>query len=212
VFQPHINLAHVEQLAERLKLVTDLRGLFDFCMFAPHAPVEVLINDKNLPCGTSACSGEHKAIGIRCFTPGQIQVTSEGGPPLNENATHHFVISVGYFPNNLSAFYVADENRLILRNGSHRAYAYYQVNRDKERREVPCIVQTVANRSLLPQYGFEPVCIPICLDTPRPPMLKDYFNKEVNVGGMGFIPRKLIMLGLTQELERLARPPQPAAK
>jgi len=172
-------------------------------MFAPDAPVEVLVNESKLPCGTAACSGEHKAIDIRCFTPGQIQVTSEGGAPLNENATHHFVISVGYLPNNLSAFYVADEKRLILRNGSHRAYTYYRANRDKGRREVPCIVQTVASRSFLPQYGFEPECIPICLDTPRPPMLRDYFNREVIVQGNGFIARKLILLGVTQALEPL---------
>ena len=84
-------------------------------------------------------------------------------------------LAVGFGSNFLNAVYA--ERRLILNNGSHRAYALRQMGLTR----VPCIVQHVSSREELhllactavtdrPNYYFQ---------EPRPPMLKDYFDPRL---------------------------------
>ncbi|PYV42797.1 MAG: hypothetical protein DMG06_12840 [Acidobacteria bacterium] len=85
-------------------------------------------------------------------------------------------IAVGFGSNFLNAIYA--ENRLILNNGSHRAYALRQMGFT----HVPCIVQHVSSRDELEVVaGSEVAGDPDCyLKNSRPPMLKDYFDPKLH--------------------------------
>ncbi len=78
---------------------------------------------------------------------------------------------VGFGSNFLNA--IQAEGRLVLNNGSHRAYAL----RDLGIMHAPCIVQHVSRREELEvlnqQLHAEPDRY---LKAARPPMLKDYFD------------------------------------
>src|SRR5205814_2126409 len=80
---------------------------------------------------------------------------------------------VGFGSNFLNALHV--EGRLILNNGSHRSYAM----REAGIRQVPCIVQTVSSRDELEAVANAEVHqkADLYLRSPRPPVLKDYFDE-----------------------------------
>ena len=84
-------------------------------------------------------------------------------------------IAVGFGSNFLNA--VCAENRIILNNGSHRAYAL----RDMGFTHVPCIVQHVASREQLDVVACTDIreAPDFYLKHPRPSMLKDYFNPKL---------------------------------
>jgi len=84
-------------------------------------------------------------------------------------------IAVGFGSNFLNAVYA--EGRIILNNGSHRAYAL----RDMGFTHVPCIVQHVASREQLDVVACTDIreAPDYFLKHPRPSMLKDYFNPKL---------------------------------
>jgi hypothetical protein len=85
-------------------------------------------------------------------------------------------IAVGFGSNFLNAIYC--ENRLILNNGSHRAYALRKMGVT----HVPCIVQHASCRDKLDVLaGTEVMARPdYFLKHPRPSMLKDYFDPRLH--------------------------------
>ena len=81
-------------------------------------------------------------------------------------------LAVGFGTNFMNAIYA--EKRLILNNGSHRAYALRKMGIT----HVPCIIQHLSSLDQLDviaasEVGENP---DFFLKHPRPPMLKDYFN------------------------------------
>ncbi|PYK99358.1 MAG: hypothetical protein DME19_08870 [Verrucomicrobia bacterium] len=85
-------------------------------------------------------------------------------------------LAVGFGSNFLNAIYV--ENRLILNNGSHRAYALRKMGVT----HVPCIVQHVSSREKLDVVAASEVVDKpdYYLKHPRPSMLRDYFNPKLH--------------------------------
>jgi len=85
-------------------------------------------------------------------------------------------LAVGFGSNFLNAVYV--ENRLILNNGSHRAYALRKMGIT----HVPCIVQHLSSRDELDLVGPSEVRHDpdFYLKHPRPSMLKDYFHPKLH--------------------------------
>ena len=86
-------------------------------------------------------------------------------------------VAVERFGSNfLNAIYA--ENRLILTNGSHRAYALRQLGVT----HVPCIIQHVSLREKLEVVADSAVVDnpDYYLKKPRPSMLKDYFNPQLH--------------------------------
>src|SRR5207244_8942211 len=85
-------------------------------------------------------------------------------------------IGVGFGSNFLNAVYA--ENRLILNNGSHRAYALRKLGIT----HVPCIVQHVSSRDELDMVASSEVCSnpDLYLQRPRPMMLRDYFHPKLH--------------------------------
>ena len=84
-------------------------------------------------------------------------------------------IVVGYGSNYLNA--IAAEGRLILNNGSHRAYAL----RDLGITRVPCVIQKATTPSELTSVaaGGLRKRPDFYLKEPRPPVLKDYFEPRL---------------------------------
>src|SRR5438093_119036 len=84
-------------------------------------------------------------------------------------------LAVGFGSNFLNAIYT--EKRLILNNGSHRAYAL----RDLGVTRVPCIVQHISSRDELSVLACTAVTDApnFFLQDPRPMMLKDYFDPRL---------------------------------
>jgi hypothetical protein len=84
-------------------------------------------------------------------------------------------VAVGFGSNFLNAIHV--ENRLILNNGSHRAYAL----RDLGFTHAPCIVQFVSSRDELDVVasGDLKEHPDLYVRNPRPPLLKDYFEPKL---------------------------------
>jgi hypothetical protein len=84
-------------------------------------------------------------------------------------------LAVGFGSNFLNAIYA--EKRLILNNGSHRAYAL----RDLGITRVPCIVQHISSRDELSVLASTAITDApnFYLQDPRPMMLKDYFDPRL---------------------------------
>jgi hypothetical protein len=106
---------------------------------------------------------------------------------------------VGYGSNYLNAVHV--ENRLVLNNGSHRAFAL----REAGIKQVPCIVQHVSRRDelelVLPLLQQHPE---LYLTHPRPPVLKDYFDAQLRK--LVAVPRRLRHVRVTFGVEQLDLP------
>src|SRR5439155_4134063 len=85
-------------------------------------------------------------------------------------------IAVGFGSNFLNAIYA--ERRLILRNGSHRAYLL----RKRGITRVPCIIQHASSREELEVVGSSALQRDpdLYLSSPRPPMLRDYFDPDLH--------------------------------
>jgi hypothetical protein len=84
-------------------------------------------------------------------------------------------LAVGFGSNYLSAMYA--ENRLILKNGNHRAYALRAMGFT----HAPCIIQHVSSREELEVVAASRVVEnpDYFLKNPRPPVLKDYFDERL---------------------------------
>lgn len=104
-------------------------------------------------------------------------------------------LAVGYTPNYLHIYNI--EDRLVLINGSHRAFAL----RDLGVTHAPCVIQKISRRDELELAGIPDLLQnpDRYLKAPRPPLLKDYFDpllrKIVNV------PRKNRLVKLSFGLE-----------
>ncbi|MGQ0833898.1 MAG: hypothetical protein ACT4O5_03095, partial [Gammaproteobacteria bacterium] len=84
-------------------------------------------------------------------------------------------LAVGFGSNFLNAIYC--DKRLILNNGSHRAYALKEMGHT----HVPCVVQHVSTRDELEMVASSEVRRDpdLYLKARRPSMLNDYFNPKL---------------------------------
>src|SRR5207247_2650065 len=84
-------------------------------------------------------------------------------------------VAVGFGGNFLSVISASD--RLILHNGSHRAYAL----RDLGITHAPCIIQHIYSREELNVVASTAVAErpDVFVKHPRPPLLRDYFDPKL---------------------------------
>ena len=170
VFQKHINLNFIEDLKRALGAEPSDAELLSFCLPTRPSlpPVRRLRVAQNAWTFVSA-STDLRFLEPVLFEPTQIT----GYRPSGRVAVVGLV--VGYGSNYLNALKVG--GRLILNNGSHRAYAL----RDIGIRKAPCVIQDVTRREELPVVASsEVVAHPErYTEAPRPPMLKDYFDERL---------------------------------
>jgi len=177
VFQKHINLEYVRLIRETLGQAPSDEDIFRFCLpfGQPRPGVQLRRVAQNSFIFVSP-SNDLRFLDCTVLQPTQVSGYQPAGPMVGAVA-----LVVGFGANCLSALHV--EKRLILQNGSHRAFAL----RDAGITHVPCVIQTVSRREELPVIATDPVNQEpdLYLKAPRPPLLKDYFDPRL---------RKLVMV------------------
>jgi hypothetical protein len=174
VFQKHVNLAYVHLLTARLEREASDAAVFRFCLpFDQRCdPVPLAARTAQNGWTFSSPSNDFRPLGVALLSPEQVEGFELTGVPVAIVA-----FAVGYGSNFLSALEV--EGRLILSNGSHRAYAL----REAGYKHAPCLIQRVSRRDELEVVGNEEVAqhAERYLDAPRPPVLKDYFDEKLRM-------------------------------
>ena len=171
VSQPHVDLDHARRLQTRLGPKPDPRQLFQFCLpvNGVEAPVHIRrLGSKRFQFWSHSSDFRfHEAVLLERDQVSGYDPYGPLGPILS--------LMVGYGSNFLNA--IQSENRLLLHNGHHRAYAL----REMGITHAPCIVRTVTRRDELnlvastdvasdPGFYFKAV---------RPPLLKDFFDPKL---------------------------------
>ncbi len=171
VYQKNIDLAFVRQLKNKLGPAPSDEEIFRTCLpyDHPQPPVTWSRVHHNKFVFMSP-SNDLRFLGTMRLQASNIK---DYAPP--GNLVGVVGIAVGFGSNFLNA--VCAENRIILNNGSHRAYAL----RDMGFTHVPCIVQHVASREQLDVVACTDIreAPDFYLKHPRPSMLKDYFNPKL---------------------------------
>jgi hypothetical protein len=171
VYQKHIDLTYVRQLAGRLGPALSQEQIFRTCLLHDHPqpPMKWSRVAENRFVFLSP-SNDLRFLGAMPLHAGHIK-----GYPVPGQLAGVAGITVGFGSNFLNAIHV--ERRLILNNGSHRAYALRELGVT----HVPCVVQHLSSRDQVEVVASKEVRRnpDLYLRHPRPPMLKDYFDARL---------------------------------
>jgi len=171
VYQKHIDLAHVRHLKNKLGPAPGPEEVFRTCLpfDQPQPPIQWSRARPDTFVFMSP-SNDLRFLGAMRLQAGHI---TDYPPPGTLAGV--VGLAVGFGSNFLNALYV--EHRLILNNGSHRAFALRELGVT----HAPCIVQLVSSREELDVVA--PVKVrerpDYYLRHPRPALLKDYFNPKL---------------------------------
>lgn len=172
VYQHEIDLTFVRQLRQKLSKAPSEGELFRFCMPDGQTlpPAKWARMHHNTYVFVSL-SNDLRFLGAMPLQPYDVR-----DYPAPGNLVGVLGLGVGFGTNFMNALYA--ENRLILNNGSHRAYALRQMGITR----VPAIVQRVSSREELKVLACTTVeSNPnLYLKEPRPMMLKDYFDPRLH--------------------------------
>lgn len=171
VSQPHANLNHVERLKGRLGRAPTPEALFRFCqpLDRPEPPVQMRRAGSRRFVFWSA-SSDFRFHEPALLAPGQVS-----GYDAYGSLGGIVGLMVGFGSNFLSA--IQSDNRLLLHNGHHRAYALRELGIT----HAPCIVQTVTRRDELNLVASRHVAEApaFYFKAARPPLLKDFFDPKI---------------------------------
>jgi hypothetical protein len=196
VYQKHIDLTYVRQLARRLEPALSDAQVFRTCLLHDHDEPPVkwarVHNDTFV---FMSPSNDLRFLGAVPLQESQIK-----DYPARGKFVGVVGLAVGLGSNFLNAVYA--ENRLILNNGSHRAYTLRQLGVT----HVPCIIQHCASRDEVDAVAATEVRKnpDAFLKHPRPSMLKDYFDPEIHTILPAF--RRVRQITLKFEIEENAVP------
>lgn len=168
VFQKFINLAYVQRLKGELGTQPTEEDIARLALGVDHAlpPVQAMQNSGNVYSFISQ-SNDFRFLEGALIAPGQVAGFVSTGRPFA-----YIVLGVGYGSNYLNALHV--DGRLVLNNGSHRAYAL----RDLGVTHAPCLVQRITRRDEMELIASGDLQSnpDRYLKARRPPLLKDYFD------------------------------------
>ena len=203
VFQKHINLAHVEQIKERIPTAPSVADLFTIALpigrdrSDPALHGQLVGNDAagNHLFAFRSVSTDARVLATKLVDANDLSEIRFGGIPVKLVVT-----AVGFGSNLLSAIQVG--TRLVLANGSHRAYALRDAGIDR----VPCLVQHVTRREELPIVGNPELTArhDAYFVNPRPPLLRDYFDDRLRV--IAPVPQKVRDLRVVVQPQELDAP------
>src|SRR2546430_2641249 len=138
VYQEHIDITHSTRLEQKLGAIPSQAELFRTCL--PYDHPQPPVKWSRVSHGKFVFlspSNDLRFLGPMGLQPGQLK------DPPGGNLVGVVGLPVGFGSNFMNAIYA--EKRLILNNGSHRAFALRQMGVT----HVPCIVQHVASRDEL---------------------------------------------------------------
>jgi hypothetical protein len=185
VFQKHINLTYAGELQATLGEEPTDEDLVHFCLPTDgrYDPMPNVAPIQYGPIGAQVWAGvspstDYRVLSTALLDPSQVTGLDSTGRP-----THVIAVAVGYGSNFLCAMRVG--SRLILRNGSHRAFAL----RAGGHTRAPVLIQNIP-------AGEESEFLPpeveqqreLYLSDPRPPLVRDYFEDELRA--IVHVPRK----------------------
>jgi hypothetical protein len=171
VFQKHIDLSFVNQLRMTVPADPSAADLFSFC-FSPDTSAPRIRFSQTAPNRFTfmSPSNDLRFLEANMFAPQALTGLESAGRPVALIG-----LVVGYGSNLLNAFWL--EDRLVLNNGSHRAYAL----REHGVTHAPCIIQKLTRRDELELVTNADVAQnpDRYFKAPRPPVLKDYFDPKL---------------------------------
>jgi hypothetical protein len=171
VYQPFIDLTFARLLQSRLASGLTDEEIFHVCL--PHDQPQTPVKWSRMHHDTYVFVSPSNDLRFLGAMPMQSSHIKDYPPP--GNLIGIVGLAVGFGSNFLNAIHA--EKRLILNNGSHRAYALRQLGISR----VPCIVQHVSSRDELTALACTAVTDNpnFYLQEPRPMMLKDYFEPRL---------------------------------
>ena len=171
IFQPRVTQDFVNALKSELGSAPDRDTVFHFCLPLKPSAAPVSIQRVGSQRYVFRCESTdfHFQESV-LLKPGQIQGHDNYGTIAGAVG-----LMVGFGSNWLNV--IRDENRLLLHNGYHRAYALRELGIT----HAPCIIQTVTRRDELDVIAKREVA-----ENPgyyfaarRPPLLKDFFDPNL---------------------------------
>jgi len=195
VYQKHIDLTYARRLAHALGTPND-QQIFRTCLLHDHDEPPVkwsrVRHDRFV---FMSPSNDLRFLGAVPLQRDQIKDYPERGKFVGVVG-----IAVGLGSNFLNAVYA--DKRLILNNGSHRAYTLRQMGVT----HVPCIIQHCASRDEVEAVAATEVRKnpDTYLKHPRPSMLKDYFDPQLHM--VMPVYRRLRQVTVRFEIEENAVP------
>jgi hypothetical protein len=172
VYQKHIDLTFSSQLEKDLGPEPELDRVFRTCLPYDHPkpPVKWSRLDSESYVFVSP-SNDLRFLGATPLTDEQLQDCGSLGDVVSVLG-----LAIGFGSNFMNAVYA--DGRLILNNGSHRAYTLRKLGLT----HAPCIVQHVPSRAVLEVVASREVRtdVDLYLTNRRPPMLRDYFDPRLH--------------------------------
>ena len=171
VYQKHINLEFVRAAKKKLGDAPGDEDVFKTCLPSDRAtPAAKLIRSRNDTYQFLSPSNDLRFLG-----PMILQSDHITGQPHPGVLVGVIGLAVGFGTNLLNVIHA--ENRLVLNNGSHRAFTLRQLGIA----HVPCLIQHVSSREELTLVGSAELKLnpDRYLLHPRPPMFKDYFDPRL---------------------------------
>jgi hypothetical protein len=173
VYQKHIDLTYVRQLEHKLGSAPSAEQIFRTCVLHDHTQPPVkwsrVHHDRFV---FVSPSNDLRYLGAAPLQADQIK-----DYPARGKFVGLVGLAVGFGSNFLNA--VQAEQRLILNNGSHRAYTLRKLGVT----HVPCVVQHAASRDELDAVAASEVrkAPDLYLKDARPSLLKDYFDPKLHL-------------------------------
>jgi hypothetical protein len=196
VHQTQINLSYVQTIKTSLGAKPNPEQVFRCCLpvGCPATPVRAMRVAQNSYVFVSP-SNDFRFLDSAVLRPEQLKDFSTGSSIANVVG-----LILGFSVNHFTAIHV--ENRLILHNGNHRAFAL----RDLGVTHAPCAILEVTHPEELAVTAPEHVHQhpKLYLSVPRPPLLKDFFDPRLRK--VLHAPRKLRQLKITFGVESINVP------
>jgi len=172
VFQKNIDLAHIANIRARLPRKPTPQQIFDLCLPSePERPGVRMMQIAPNSFTFVSPSNDFRFLQTQVLGPEQLGQSIQNG-----HATDVIGLAFGFSANYLTA--ISLERRLVLGNGSHRAYAL----REHGVTHAPCLVQRFSRRE---ELELAPVGLQQhpdrCLRDARPPILKDYLDPALRM-------------------------------
>ncbi len=196
VYQKHINLAFVDKIKGQLGPKPTAEQIFRLCIPTDHPQPRIVMGPvANNAFVFSSPSTDLRFLDATLFKPDQVRGHKAGGPISGVVG-----LVVGFGSNFVNAVRV--NGRLILNNGSHRAYAL----RDMGIKRVPCLIQHVSREEEIEAVGIADLQQrrDVYLKAPRPPLLKDYFDAKLRQ--ILLVPRHHRQIRVAFQVENLNVP------